>query len=192
MGRSAPIPPTNAPGGPTVAVRRFLDGLYRTSGVVAAVFLALIAALVLVQIVGRALGYLVPSTDDLAGFFLVATSFLALAHTLKANGHIRVELLLQRLPPGARRPAEIAALVIGASITVYFAWFAIDLAWLSWRFGDMSQGVFAIPLWIPQGGMALGLIILAIAFVDELTVALRGGAAMVDEGGRRHDASSAE
>jgi TRAP-type C4-dicarboxylate transport system permease small subunit len=173
-------------------MRGFLDGLYRASGVVAAFFLALIAVLVLIQIVGRAFGVLVPSTDDLAGFFLVATSFLALAHTLKANGHIRVELLLQRLPPGARRPAELAALAIGALITVYFAWFAIDLAWLSWRFGDMSQGVFAIPLWIPQCGMALGLIILAIAFVDEFALALRGGAAVVDEGGRRPDASSAE
>jgi TRAP-type C4-dicarboxylate transport system permease small subunit len=161
-------------------VRGFLDGLYRTSGVVAAVFLALIAALVLIQIVGRALGVLVPSTDDIAGFFLVATSFLALAHTLKANGHIRVELLLQRLPPAARRPVELATLGIGASITLYFAWFAIDLAWLSWRFGDMSQGVFAVPLWIPQGGMALGLIILAIAFVDEFVLALRGRATAAD------------
>lgn len=174
-------------------MRAFLDGLYRVSGVVAAVFLALIAALVLVQIVGRALGMLVPSTDDIAGFFLIATSFLALAHTLKAKGHIRVELLLQRLPAGLRRPVGLTALAVGALVTVYFAWFTIDLAWLSWRFGDMSQGVFAVPLWIPQCVMALGLIILAVAFVDEFARALRGGAPAVDEGGlRQRDASSAE
>lgn len=155
-------------------MRALLDGLYRASGVVAAIFLALIAALVLVQIVGRMLDVLVPSTDDIAGFFLIATSFLALAHTLKAKAHIRVELLLQRLAPGARRPMELAALAIGALITGYFAYFAIDLAWLSWRFGDMSQGIVAIPLWIPQGVMALGLIILAIAFVDEFALVLRG------------------
>jgi TRAP-type C4-dicarboxylate transport system permease small subunit len=174
-------------------VRAFLDGLYRISGVVAAVFLALIAALVLVQIVGRMLGVMVPSTDDIAGFFLVATSFLALAHTLKAKAHIRVELLLQRLAPGARQPVEIAALALGALITGYFAYFAIDLAWLSWRFGDMSQGIFAIPLWIPQCVMALGLIILAIAFVDELALVLRGRIAEAEaEGLEERGASSAE
>ena len=44
----------------------------------------------------------------------------------------------------------------------------------SWRFNDMSQGVIAVPLWIPQLGYAAGLVILLIAFVDELIHVLRG------------------
>jgi TRAP-type C4-dicarboxylate transport system permease small subunit len=88
---------------------------------------------------------------------------------------------------------EIAALALGALITGYFAYFAIDLAWLSWRFGDMSQGIFAIPLWIPQGVMALGLIILAIALVDELMLVLRGRIAVPEaQGLEERGASSAE
>jgi TRAP-type C4-dicarboxylate transport system permease small subunit len=174
-------------------VRALLDGLYRVSGVVAAIFLALIAALVLAQIVGRMLGMLVPSTDDIAGFFLIATSFLALAHTLKSRAHVRVELVLHRLSPAARRPIELAAFAIGALITGYFAYFTIELAWLSWRFGDMSQGIVAIPLWIPQCVMALGLIILAIALLDELIVVLRGRITVAEaEGLGERGASSAE
>ena len=38
----------------------------------------------------------------------------------------------------------------------------------------MSQGVIAIPLWIPQIGYAAGLIILLIAFVDEFIHVVRG------------------
>ena len=38
----------------------------------------------------------------------------------------------------------------------------------SWRFHDMSQGVIAVPLWLPQLGYSSGLVILLIAFVDEL------------------------
>jgi hypothetical protein len=45
----------------------------------------------------------------------------------------------------------------------------------SWRFHDMSQGVIAIPLWFPQLGYSAGLVILLIAFVDELVHVLRGG-----------------
>lgn len=162
-------------------MRTCLDWLYRGSGVAAAVFLALIAALVLAQIVGRLFGFLVPGADDLASYSLVATSFLALAYTLRAGGHIRVELLLQRLPARARRPAEVLALALGAAITGYFAWYTIELVMLSRRFGDMSQGVLPIPLWLPQSAMALGLIILAIAFVDELVRVLRGQPASYQE-----------
>jgi len=155
-------------------VRRALDALYRGSGVVAAGCLALIAGLVLTQIVGRMAGVLVPGADDLASYALVATSFLALAYTLKAGGHIRVALLLRRLPPRPRRLAEFGALALGSAITLYFAWFAIELTWLSWRFGDMSQGVLPIPLWLPQSVMAAGLIIFAIALIDELVLVLKG------------------
>jgi hypothetical protein len=38
----------------------------------------------------------------------------------------------------------------------------------SFRFNDMTQGVLAVPLWIPQSGYSGGLVILLIAFVDEL------------------------
>jgi len=162
-------------------VRRALDALYRVSGVVAACCLALIACLVLAQIVGRMAGVLVPGADDLASYALVATSFLALAYTLKAGGHIRVALLLRRLPPRPRRLAELGALALGTAITLYFAWFALELTWLSWRFGDMSQGVLPIPLWLPQSVMALGLVVFAVALIDELVLVLKGGLAGYQE-----------
>ena len=38
----------------------------------------------------------------------------------------------------------------------------------------MAQGVLAVPLWIPQLGYSGGLVILSIAFVDELIHVLRG------------------
>ena len=38
----------------------------------------------------------------------------------------------------------------------------------------MSQGVIAIPMWIPQIGYATGLVILLIAFVDEFVHVVRG------------------
>ena len=44
----------------------------------------------------------------------------------------------------------------------------------SWRFHDMAQGVLSIPLWIPQIGYSGGLLILAIALVDELVHVLKG------------------
>ena len=50
------------------------------------------------------------------------------------------------------------------------------MTWQSWKFFDISQGVIAVPLWIPQLGYSGGLVILFIAFVDELIHVLRGNA----------------
>ncbi len=44
----------------------------------------------------------------------------------------------------------------------------------SWRFGDLSPGLLAVPIWIPQSVMLAGLTILTIAFVDELALILKG------------------
>jgi TRAP-type C4-dicarboxylate transport system permease small subunit len=55
-----------------------------------------------------------------------------------------------------------------------FCFYSIKLAWQSWDFHDISTGNDATPLWIPQIGMALGTLVLLIAFVDELVMELRG------------------
>src|SRR4051794_23834160 len=88
--------------GPSIA-RRVLDRVYELSGCLAGLCLVAIAVLVLAQIVGRLLGILVPSADDFAGYAMGASVFLALAHTLRAGGHIRVSLIIDRLGPRARR-----------------------------------------------------------------------------------------
>jgi ABC-type spermidine/putrescine transport system permease subunit II len=47
----------------------------------------------------------------------------------------------------------------------------------AYRFGERSQGILSVPLWIPQAVMALGTVVLFVAFVDDLIVVLRGGRA---------------
>jgi hypothetical protein len=49
------------------------------------------------------------------------------------------------------------------------------MTWESYVFNDRSAGVLPIPLWIPQTGMSLGIIVLTIAFLDDLVTVLRGG-----------------
>lgn len=156
-------------------MRRLLDALYRACGVLAAVCLALIAALVVAQVGGRLVGVLVPGADDLASYALTASSFLALAPTLRASGHIRVTLLLRRGGRRGQRALEGWCLAFGCAVTGYFAYHVVEMARDAFRFGDMSQGVLAVPLWIPQALMAVGAAVVFIAFVDELAGVVRGG-----------------
>lgn len=155
-------------------MRRFLDWLYTGSGVLAGIFLILIAALSLAQISGRVLGFDAYSFDDFAGFCMAASSFLGLAHTYRRNEHIRVSMLVDRLSGGKRRVLEALCLAASTLLVSYFAWYAADMTLTSYQIGDVSQGLIAVPLWIPQIGMALGLAIMSIALLDDLITLLSG------------------
>ncbi|MGB3179018.1 MAG: hypothetical protein WBH14_10960 [Albidovulum sp.] len=43
----------------------------------------------------------------------------------------------------------------------------------SWRYGDKSTGIIAIPHWILQAAMVAGLCLLTLAFVDTFVESLR-------------------
>jgi TRAP-type C4-dicarboxylate transport system permease small subunit len=149
-------------------MRRFLDGLYSLSGVLAGLFIVAITLVILVQIVSRWMGFIVPSTDDLSGFFLAASSFLGLAYTLKKGGHIRVNLVIQRLSTAQRHKQELMVLAIGSSLATLMSWHLGYMVYESWLFDDVSVGYLPIPLWIPQSSMFIGMLIFNIALVDEL------------------------
>jgi TRAP-type C4-dicarboxylate transport system permease small subunit len=69
---------------------------------------------------------------------------------------------------------EILTLGIATAFSLYFTWYAVAMTYDSYRFGDMAQGVLAVPLWIPQLGFSGGLVILSIALVDEMIHVLKG------------------
>jgi TRAP-type C4-dicarboxylate transport system permease small subunit len=155
-------------------VRRFLDALYDGAAWLAALFMIALLVAVLLSIGGREFNFHVKGTDAYAGYFMAAAGFLALAHTLKRGEHIRVTLLLSALPPGARRALELWALASSAALAGVLAFYAARLVWQSRGFNDISTGNDATPLWIPQLGMAVGTLILFIAFVDEFVLEWKG------------------
>jgi len=155
-------------------VRKLLDGLYDGAAWLAALFMVGLLAMVLLSIAGRQLHFHLPGTDAYAGYMMAAAGFLALAHTLKRGEHIRVTLLLSALHGGRRRALEIWALFAATLLASLSAYYSCRLAWQSRAFNDISTSNDATPLWIPQLAMAAGTVILAIAFVDELVLELRG------------------
>ena len=155
-------------------MRRLLDGLYDGAAALAALCMVGLLGMVLLSIVSRQLHFHVPGTDAYAGYLMAAAGFLALAHTLKKGEHIRVTLLLNHLQGPARRALEIWALAAASALALLFAFYSARLVWQSRLFNDISTGNDATPLWIPQLAMAAGTAVLAIAFVDELVLELRG------------------
>jgi TRAP-type mannitol/chloroaromatic compound transport system permease small subunit len=170
----------------TSTLRRYLNWLYIASGWFGAACIAAICLLVVCQVclnlidrlsgvlTGSAIGLTIPSYADFTGFFLAAASFMALAHTLRQGGHIRVTLIISHLNSRIRHIFEIWCLLLATGITVYFSWYTFLLIRESYTYHDLSSGMIAVPIWIPQSAMLLGLVVLSIALIDELIGALSG------------------
>ncbi|MBL8345647.1 MAG: TRAP transporter small permease [Rubrivivax sp.] len=155
-------------------MRKLLDSLYDGAAWLAALFLVGLLGMVLLGVVSRLLHFHVPGTDAYAGYLMAGSGFLALAHTLKRGEHIRVTLLLSSLRGRARHGLELWALSAAVALAALFAFYSVRLAWNSRAFNDVSTGNDATPLWIPQIAMAVGSLILVVAFVDEWWLELRG------------------
>ncbi len=145
-----------------------------SAAALAALFMVLLLGAVLLSIASRQFHFHVPGIDAYAGYLMAATGFLALAHTLKRGEHIRVTLVINALRGTSRKALEVWALVVALLLAMLFAYYSCRLAWQSYTFHDISTGNDATPLWIPQLSMAWGTVVLAIAFLDELVLELRG------------------
>lgn len=154
---------------------RFVGKLYAAGAVLAAVLMVLIAALTLSQVVGRMLGIVVPDAGELAGYAMGGATFLALAHTFRSGGHIRVNILLTHVRPGLRHALECWCLAVVGVVGALFTVFSIRMVTDSYSFGDVSTGMITIPLWMPQVSMAIGALLLEIAVIEEFVNVFRGG-----------------
>jgi TRAP-type C4-dicarboxylate transport system permease small subunit len=146
-----------------------LDTMYVGGGVLAALFLIAILGLIVIQMLARWTGQVFSGAPDYAGYCMAAASFLAFAYALNHGAHIRVSILLNALQENRGRYwLEIWCFTLGAVSSSYLAWFAVKATRWSHKFNDISQGQDATPLWIPQLGMSIGAVLLALCFWDNL------------------------
>ena len=156
-------------------MRSFLDRLFEGAGYLAGLFMIGTLLAVLSSIFGRFIPALeLHGADAYAGYCMAASAFLAMASTLRRGEHIRVTLIINRLSSRAHRWLDIFCHVLALAVSGALAWFSIRLVRQSLAFNDISTGLDATPLWIPQLGMALGTTLFALAFAEDLVDLITG------------------
>ena len=113
------------------ALRRAADGLIGLSAAIGAVALVVEIGVILVDVIGRALGRPLFGSQDMITMTLVILVFGGMALCDRRGGHIAVDLLERRLPRIVNRVIDVAAAALGAVIFVFIAWAVWDSARLS-------------------------------------------------------------
>lgn len=151
----------------------FCSRIYRFLMLLACISMLLAFTAIMLGVAAREMHWDLPGLDAYAGYSIAAALFLALPETLQHGDHIRVSLLIQRLPERVRVVFEYWALIAGLSLAVFVTWYAARLVWVSYTTHDVSPAADATPLWIPQLTMVVGCAGFALAFFDALISRLR-------------------
>ena len=130
-------------------------------------------------------GFSSSATTEITGYMLAFGIGWGLAHTLAMRAHIRVDVLVNRLPIRWRQFLHAFALAILTGLACFFTWVSWALVQESILFNARDTSALAIPLVVPQGLWAIGITMLAVMAVTLLLEVLcrlaAGDAAGIDE-----------
>jgi TRAP-type C4-dicarboxylate transport system permease small subunit len=174
MMKTMALPVPTARAGASVP-RRTLDRLYAAGGAIGAMFVALIAVLMIGQSVLREFGVPTGAVNDVVAWCCAAAAFFTMADAFKHGDFVRVTLLLEAVPAAARRALELLSLAIASAAVAYLACWACIFTYESFELDEPAQGLLPIPIWIPQMSLALGSLLLLVAVIDDLIIVARGG-----------------
>ena len=138
--------------------------------------LALVAMMVIIggEVVLRSLfQYSWQGTDEVASYLVVAITFLSLATCQAHRGFHELEIVKTRLSPRGRALLEATLHLICLIAAFILLWQFSRLVLNSWRSGDVSVAGLAIPYWIPQLTMPLGIAVFCIALVKAMFRSLK-------------------
>jgi TRAP-type C4-dicarboxylate transport system permease small subunit len=159
--------------------RRAVGALGTLMGYVAGWGFILCAAFITFDVIARRFfGFSSQATTEITGYTLAFGISWALAHTLTTRAHIRIDVLINRLPDRLRYPMHLLSL---AALGVFIGFIAkgmYDLVDESILFRATDISLLRTPLWIPQGlftfGVAIFLALIVLLFIESFLLVLAG------------------
>lgn len=113
----------------------------------------------------RFLGFSSQATTEITSYMLALGITWGLAHTLTLRAHVRIDLLINKLPSRLRHWMHFTSLCALAIFVGFIAKAAYDLVDESLLFRATDTSVLSIPLALPQGLWAFGLCVFALLII---------------------------
>jgi len=139
-------------------LRKALDRLVAGMACLAGWTYVVCALFITADIVGRAFfGVSSAATVEISGYMLACGISWSLAHTLAERAHIRVDVLVNRMPVGPRALLHILAISLLGLFGGFLAWAGWELLQESLMFNAHDNSALHIPMAVPQGIWVAGL-----------------------------------
>ena len=121
----------------------------------------------------RLMGFSTEATTEVTGYLMAIGMSWGMAGTLFERGHVRIDVLVQKLPLKVRVWLHMASLLALLVSTAFFVYGACSLARDSWELGATDLSTLSMPMVVPQGLWAAGLALLLLTVVAMAVRSLR-------------------
>jgi len=106
--------------------------------------------------------------DEVATYLMMVAVFLGLAHAQRERAHIRVSILVTRLPKAVQPWLHLITLVIFFGYTIILFYLTgIDFL-ISLKWGSLSASLLQLPIAPWQAFMPIGLLVLAVVLIWDI------------------------
>jgi TRAP-type C4-dicarboxylate transport system permease small subunit len=165
--------------------RAWISRAARVMNAVAGWLFVVCACFVTFDVLSRKLvGVTSQGTTEITGYILAFGISWGLAHALATRSHIRVDMLVARMPLGLRGPMHALALAFLVVLAFFMTWRGWAVVAESWEFGARDTSALSIPLIVPQALWAFGItvffVLAAAMLVEVLLLLALGRTAAVD------------
>ena len=119
-----------------------------------------------IDVVGRYLGRPLPGTFELTELAMSVLFFYSIGHTQVHKGHIRVEILMSRLPAHWRRKIDLVTTAASFMVATLFTWQIAVHAQRLREAGTVS-GVLKLPVFLFAAIAAVGSFLYVLALLAD-------------------------
>jgi C4-dicarboxylate transporter DctQ subunit len=142
------------------------------------VALPAIAALFLV-VEQAAARYLYPTAlfdwaDEVIVYLVVWSILLSLGRVSALGGHIRAEILIDRMPAGVARILDIATTALGVAFMLLLTWYSWRVTQDAFIFDDRTSSSLRFPIWIYYAALPVGCAAMTVGFLLHLIRLIAG------------------
>jgi C4-dicarboxylate transporter DctQ subunit len=102
---------------------------------------------------------------EVSEYILVALGFLVAAWILKDDGHVKMDLLLNKVSPKAQAVMNIITSIISTVVVLILAWFTVRVMADFYRTKLVTPSVLEPPKWVLLIPIFVGSLLLAIQFI---------------------------
>jgi len=157
-------------------LRAWIERVGYVMGCAAGWLFVVCAFFISVDVLGRKFfGVSSKATVELTGYMLAFGIAWGLTDALTTRVHIRVDVLVTRMPQGLRAYMHALALAFLVVLNFFFVWRGWAVVGESWMFGAHDSSAITTPLIIPQGLWAAGMTVflfLSVTMLLEVIVLL--------------------
>ncbi|MFC2067608.1 TRAP transporter small permease subunit [Chloroflexota bacterium] len=147
-------------------VKTFFDSINNLLATLAGILVIFIMLSVVYDVVMRYfLQYRVTWTLEITSYCLLFITFLGTAWVLRREGHVKMDLLLNRLKPKHQATVNIITSIICAIVCLIVAWYSAETTWSSFQIQYRMASELRPPQYLTLFVIPMGSFLLFIQFL---------------------------